>query len=159
MKALSLRTRQPGKKWVSGLRPEIGKNSSRDWSRNWPCLGNGGKIRIFRVLSHFFPIFSAGPISGPISGAIFFLFRAGGPKPIFNAVYDYGLFSPLEGPEATGAEIPEKWGKITKFPSPVRPPKMGKIAPKCNFCSFSSLCHWDVALTFLTWGVDFQCSV
>ena len=34
----------------------------------------GKKFRIFRVLSYFFPISSAGPISGPISGAIFFHF-------------------------------------------------------------------------------------
>ena len=31
-----------------------------------------------------------------------------------------------EPPEAPGAEIPEKWEKITKFPSPVQPPKMRK---------------------------------
>ena len=37
-------------------------------------------------------------------------------------------FSPQRAGKATGAEIPEKWRKITKFPSPVRPPKMGKIA-------------------------------
>ena len=42
-----------------------------------------GKIEIFRVLSYLFPIFWAGPISGSISGAIFSLFRAGGPKPLF----------------------------------------------------------------------------
>ena len=35
-------------------------------------------------------------------------------------------FSPYRAPEAPGVEIPEKWGKITKFPSPVQPPKMGK---------------------------------
>ena len=34
--------------------------------------------------------------------------------------------SPLRAWEATKAEIPEKWGKITKFPSPVRPPILGK---------------------------------
>ena len=48
------------------------------------------------------------------------------------------LFVPLQSP---GAEIPEKWGKITKFPSPVRPPKMGKncrkITKKCIFGNFS----------------------
>ena len=41
---LYLRTRRPGKKWVSGLRPEIGKNSSRDWSRNWPGRENKEKM-------------------------------------------------------------------------------------------------------------------
>ena len=54
-------------------------------------------------------------------------------------------FSPYRAREATGAEIPEKWGKITKFPSPVRPPKMGKITPKkavkllrkYHLCNFS----------------------
>ena len=92
---LGLRTRRPGKKWVSGLRPEIGKNSSRDWSRNWPHRENREKIAQnleYHIFSHFFPIFQAGPISGPISGAFFFLFRAGGPKPIF---YQVGGFSKL----------------------------------------------------------------
>ena len=41
-----------------------------------------------------------------------------------------GCFPPYRARKASGAEIPEKWGKITKFPSPVRPPKMGKIGPK-----------------------------
>ena len=35
-------------------------------------------------------------------------------------------FSPYRAPEAPGAEISEKWEKITKFSSPVQPPKMGK---------------------------------
>ena len=55
------------------------------------------------------------------------------------------FFSPYRAPEAPGAEIPEKWGKITKFPSPVQPPKMGKNyrkitknTPKIDFfCNFS----------------------
>ena len=41
-----------------------------------------------------------------------------------------GCFPPYRARKASGVEIPEKWGKITKFPSPVRPPKMGKIGPK-----------------------------
>ena len=80
---LVLRTRRPGKKWVSGLRPEIGKNSSRDWSRNWPRRENREKLAQNPEnpnFSPFFPIFQAGPILGPISGAIFSYF---GPKPIF----------------------------------------------------------------------------
>ena len=51
-----------------------------------------GKIRIFWVLSYFSLFSQAGPVSGPISRAIFFLFRAGGPKPIF---YQVGGFSRL----------------------------------------------------------------
>ena len=47
-----------------------------------------------------------------------------------RAPMNYESFSPKRAREATRAEIPEKWGKITKFPSPVRPPKMEKIAPK-----------------------------
>ena len=48
--------------------PEIGPEIGPAWTigKKW------GKNRIFRVLSYFFPIFSVGPISGPISGAIFF---------------------------------------------------------------------------------------
>ena len=38
---------------------------------------------------------------------------------------------PLRGArKGSGAEIPEKWGKLTKFPSPVRLPKLGKITEK-----------------------------
>ena len=91
------RTCRPGKNWVQGLGPEIGKNSSRDWSRNWPhrenrekTAQNPEKILIF---PHFSPVSQAGPISGLISRAIFFLFRAGGPKPIF---YQVGRFSTLK---------------------------------------------------------------
>ena len=54
------------------------------------------------------------------------------------------LFSSLEGPGTLRA--PEKWGNITNFPSPVRPPKTGKIAPKkgsslrkYNSCTFSAI--------------------
>ena len=43
-----------------------------------------GKIRSFPGFELFFPNFLGGPISGPISGAFFFLFRAGGPKLIFT---------------------------------------------------------------------------
>ena len=81
-----LRTRRSGEKWVSGVRPEIGKNSSRDWSRNWPCLENRGKvgeILDFPGFEYFFPIFSAGPISGPISGAIFSYFGPEARDPFF----------------------------------------------------------------------------
>ena len=54
-------------------------------------------------------------------------------------------FSPWRAREATGAEIPEKWGKNAKFPSPVRlpengencPPKVVKLLRKYNFCNFS----------------------
>ena len=51
-----------------------------------------GKNEDFPGFEFFFPIFSAGPISAPISGAIFFLFRAGSLKPIF---YQVGGFSNL----------------------------------------------------------------
>ena len=69
--------------------PEIGPEIGPAWKigKKW------GKIRIFRVLSYFFPIFSAGPISGPISGAIFFPISGRGPKPIF---YQVGGFSTLD---------------------------------------------------------------
>ena len=84
---LLLRTCRPGTKMGFGpparsrkkIAPEIGPEigPAEKIEKKW------GKIRIFRVLSYFFPIFSAGPSLGPISGAIFFLFWAGGPKPIF----------------------------------------------------------------------------
>ena len=48
----------------------------------------------------------------------------------------YELFFPLEGPKSLRAEIPEKWGKLTKFTSPVRPPKMGKITENYKNCIF-----------------------
>ena len=47
------------------------------------------------------------------------------------------LFFPLQSPEATGAGIPEKWGKITKFPSPAQPPKMGENYRKITQNVFS----------------------
>ena len=93
---LCLRTCRPGKKWVSGHRPEIGEKKAPEIGPEigpvWKKGKKWGKIRNFWVLSYLFPIFSAGPISGPIPGAIFFIFRAGGPKPIF---YQVGRFSIL----------------------------------------------------------------
>ena len=54
------------------------------------------------------------------------------------------LFFPLQSPGSPRPEIPEKWGNITKFPSPVQPPKMGKNYRKITknvlseyFCNFS----------------------
>ena len=76
------------KKIAPEIGPEIGPAEKIE--KKW------GKIRIFRVLSYFFPIFSAGPILGPISGAIFFLFWAGGPKPIF---YQKPRFSKIVKPQ------------------------------------------------------------
>ena len=57
---------QNRKKIAPEIGPEIGPAEKIE--KKW------GKIRIFRVLSHFFPIFLAGPILGPISGAIIFLY-------------------------------------------------------------------------------------
>ena len=48
-----------------------------------------------------------------------------------------GCFPPYRARRASGAEVPEKWGKITKFPSPVRPPKMGKNYRKITKIVFS----------------------
>ena len=48
----------------------------------------------------------------------------------FNCTRFASCFSPYRAPEAPGAEIREKWGKITKFPSPLQPPKMGEKLPK-----------------------------
>ena len=48
-----------------------------------------------------------------------------------------GCFPPYRARKASGAEIPEKWGKITKFPSPGRPPKMGKNYRKITNFVFS----------------------
>ena len=45
---------------------------------------------------------------------------------------------PLRGPGSHRAEHPEKWGKITKFPSPVRPPKLGK-----NYRTITKLSFWS----------------
>ena len=50
----------------------------------------------------------------------------------------YELFFPLEGPEKPPGGIPRKMGKITKFASPVRPPKMGKITEKLQILYFRS---------------------
>ena len=58
-----------------------------------------GKIRIFRVLSYFSPIFSLGPISGPISGAIFSYFGPEARNPFF---YQVGRFSIHEDCAAGG---------------------------------------------------------
>ena len=54
----------------------------------------------------------------------------GGEKTININNFSCELFFPLEGPGSHRGGNPRKMGKITKFPSPVRPPKMGKIAPK-----------------------------
>ena len=53
-------------------------------------------------------------------------------------------FSPCRAPEAPGVEIPEKWGKITKFLSPVQPPKMGQNYRKITqwYCRWSFLIPW-----------------
>ena len=54
-------------------------------------------------------------------------------------------FSPYRAPEAPGAEIPEKWEKITKFPSPVQPRKWGKITEKLQKMYFRSIfCNFSV---------------
>ena len=68
-----MRTCRPGKKWVLGrkrkkIAPEIGPEIGPAWK-----IGKKGEQLGFSGLSYFFPIFSAGPISGPISGAILFL--------------------------------------------------------------------------------------
>ena len=53
--------------------------------------------------------------------------------PLSDPLFDLSgceLFSPLEGPGSHRGGNRRKMGKITKFPSPIRPPKKGKIAPK-----------------------------
>ena len=55
---------QNRKKIAPEIGPEIGPAEKIE--------KNGEKLGFFRVLSYFFPIFSAGPILGPISGAVFF---------------------------------------------------------------------------------------
>ena len=45
---------------------------------------------------------------------------------------------PLRGPgKPPGVDIPENWGKITKFPSRSDPPKMGKNHRKTTKIAFS----------------------
>ena len=77
-----LRACRPGKKSYFGPPARNRKkNSSRDWSRNWPCLENREKMEKkwdFPGFELFFPIFSAGPISGPQSREL--LFSYSGPE-------------------------------------------------------------------------------
>ena len=42
------------------------------------------------------------------------------------------VFSPSRAPKSLREEFPEKWGKITKFASPVRPPENGEKLQKKN---------------------------
>ena len=65
--------------------------------------------------------------------------------PAFLIITFASCFSPWKAREATGVEIAEKWGKLTKFPSPGPTPENGEKCPKkgvkllrkYSFCNFS----------------------